>query len=120
LRFREIKTLIAGLGYYIAKKKRDKEREAQNKLNLKSNHYGEVKKRYKGIDVVCMSNTFRSSDYGGYFITKLKTDNDILIYFGTSLEDLNEGDKAIIDFTVKNHNEFNGVLNTQINRPKKH
>lgn len=117
-RMNEIKTVIAGFGYYIKNKERIAEREAEIAAGKLSSHYGEVKKRYKGIEVVCTMKIFRDNDWGGSYIQKLKVGNDILVYFGNALEELKKDEKAIIDFTVKEHGEFRGELNTKINRPK--
>lgn len=118
LRLRELKQVIGGLGYFVKKKAKDAAKQAKIDAGEVSKHYGEIKKRYKGIEVTCIGNRYRESDFGGYHITKLEAGFDVLIYFGNVFEDLNEGDKATIDFTVKAHNEFKGELNTQINRPK--
>ena len=110
--------LLAKKAINKAKKFGIAEREAEIAAGKLSSHYGEVKKRYKGIEVVCTMKIFRDNDWGGSYIQKLKVGNDILVYFGNALEELKKDEKAIIDFTVKEHGEFRGELNTKINRPK--
>ena len=61
---------------------------------------------------------FKQSDYGDYFITKIRTaDNNILTYIGKQLAAKGEVIKGA--FTVKDHNEYQGVKSTLVNRPAK-
>lgn len=97
---------------YIAK--RDERREEQRKKDLLSKHIGSEGERrvFEGtLESVFLKDSFDNS----YYINKIRCGDDIVIYFGNKLGE--RGDAIKVKGTIKRHNERDGVLSTQINRP---
>lgn len=105
---------------YIAQ--RQKIRDDQLEQDMKSQHFGEIKKRYtfEGVVGFCIS-LGMSEPFGYYdvpeerFMTQIRVGDDILMYFGKQLAE--KGEQIKFKGTVKEHSEHKGVKQTVINRP---
>lgn len=107
-------------GYNRYLKKESKKTDRENKLQL-SEHFGEISKRYRDIEVSSMSKiTSWCSDYGETYLYMIVLKNDnILIWKSSnwySKEDMESVSK--IDFTVKAHKEYKGIKQTDVTRCK--
>lgn len=81
---------------------------------------GEVGERLRGIEVTQESaRVVGSSQFGELDLIKfVDKDGNVFTWFTGSGSGLNNGDKAIIDGTVKRHTEFKGARETQLTRCK--
>lgn len=108
--------LPQGYAVYLGKEKERAKRIADDKT---SKHFGEIGKRYKGEKVRSWSYvTSWYTDYGITRIYKLKLENGEVLTWKTSncIEENSDIDK--LDFTVKAHNEYQGIAQTEITRAK--
>lgn len=102
---------------------RFEEREIERKLRAEkvqeagaaSTHVGQVKDRLTITGTVA-SVYEKDGDWGTTFITKIEGDDgNIYKWFGSY--DLGRGNKITGKFTVKKHDEYNGVKETVVTRP---
>lgn len=99
--------------------KKENERAKRIEVDEKSNHFGEVGKRYKDINVYKMEMlTCFDTQYGCMYIYKIVLDSkDILIWKTSNWVDDYVKVKGIT-FTVKEHTEYKGVQQTEVTRCK--
>lgn len=94
-------------------------REIENKeKNLdKSEHVGEIKKRYEFDNAEVIFVKEINGAYGLTTLIKFKTEDDnILTWFATNAPSVERGEKYNIRATVKKHDEYNGIKQTLVNR----
>ena len=103
------------------------EREAELANGVPSVHFGEIKKRYKGLTAKVTRISYTSGMYGTTTIVGLVLPGgEQLVWFassgisGCTDEDALKGQTIKLDGTVKAHNEFRGVAQTQLTRCKFH
>lgn len=100
-----------------------KQTEKAKRFNIEkhSSFFGEEKKRYKSEPVKEMLLT-RTLDtmFGAMYIYKIVLEScDVLIWkTGTYMNGNERGNVKCIDFTVKGHEEYNGIKQTEITRTK--
>ena len=90
-----------------------------NKNKNNNKHYGEIGKRYRGVRVEsirCVS--YIETCYGYRNIYKIVIEGGYVLKWFTSGEIYNNPES--IDFTVKEHGEFKGVMETEVTRCKIH
>ena len=113
--------LPEGYAKYINKAKRDEAKKAEK---AKSEHFGEVGKRYKNISVQSIEViTSWETMYGTTYIYKITLENSCVLTWKTSkwvfLDD--EGEKVNVEkitFTVKEHKEYKSEKQTEVTRCK--
>lgn len=93
------------------------EREAELlRVKLTSDHVGEVKERLN-LTLKVESVFMTEGHYGTTFITKLSdADGNVFKWFGSY--QLDTGDTVTGKWTIKKHDEWNGVKETVLTRPK--
>lgn len=101
--------------------KRQIAKAQQKKVDEKSEHFGEVGKRYKDVDVFDIRIlTSWDTIYGYTYMYKIVLESGNILIWKTSNwyseEELNKPQK--IDFTVKEYGEYNGIKQTTVTRCK--
>lgn len=94
-------------------------RVEQIKIDEKSNHFGDVNKRYKDINIYEIEIlTSYYSAYGTIYIYKIVLETGDILIWKTSnyIDDFKT--KKNITFTVKAHGEFKGIKQTEVTRCK--
>tara|TARA_B100000700_G_C14821706_1_gene750271 strand:- start:43 stop:810 length:768 start_codon:yes stop_codon:yes gene_type:complete len=82
-------------------------------------YFGEVKKRYRGINAKVVNKFSFETFYGYTRVVKFVLESgEMAVYMGSSFIDVAEGDEVTIDFTVKAHEEYEGEIQTKILRVK--
>jgi hypothetical protein len=102
------------LGYVAA---RDEKREIQHKVDLSSNHIGEIKSRMTFLGKLELL-IEKTDDWTGerYYINKVRQGDDLITYIGS--KKLGERGQTIhFKATVKRHDVYNEVKSTVVNRP---
>ena len=89
---------------------------ARNKETSNSQFVGEIGERLRNMKGTLVSAKYFESNWGGNFIYTFKVDNNIFTWFTQKVLDFEENDEIILTGTVKNHTEYNGVLQTQLSR----
>lgn len=92
--------------------------KAKNKEKSTSKHIGNIGDRLRKIEATFLSAKYIEGEWGGSFLYQFDIDGNIATWFTQSLLDdsIKENDKVILSGTVKNHTEYNGILQTQLNR----
>ena len=100
------------------KKKKKKESVNRAKAVSKSQWIGEVGERLKKKDAIFVSGRYFENEWGGKYIYTFKIGDNVCTWFSQTIidEDIEPGDKIVLSGTVKTHSEFNGVLQTVLNR----
>ena len=81
-----------------------------------STFIGQEGDRIKELEVVFVSHRGFESRYGWTNLYSFKRGEDILIWFTRKDLDLEEGQSVLLTGTVKKHDEYLGVKNTQLSR----
>jgi hypothetical protein len=94
------------------------ELKTRRRQNFESKHVGEIGKRRNFEKVVVQRMRYFESEFGvRTFITFKDSENNILIWWASkTLDDVEEGDVVNLRGTIKAHNEFHGILQTELNR----
>lgn len=95
------------------------EKAKRIEVDEKSNHFGEVGKRYKDINVYRMEMlTCFDTQYGCMYIYKIVLDSGDILIWKTSnwVDDYVKAQS--ITFTVKEHSEYKGIQQTEVTRCK--
>lgn len=95
------------------------EKAKRIEVDEKSNHFGEVGKRYKDINVYRMEMlTCFDTQYGCMYIYKIVLDSGDILIWKTSnwVDDYVKAQS--ITFTVKEHSEYKGIKQTEVTRCK--
>ena len=88
----------------------------KNKENSKSEFVGEIGERLRNMKATLISAKYFEGNWGGNFIYTFKVDDNIFTWFTQKVLDIKENDVVDLTGTVKNHTEYNGVLQTQLSR----
>ena len=90
----------------------------KNKEKSTSVHIGNIGDRLKKINAIFVSVKYIDSDWGGNFLYTFNIDGNIATWFSQAVIDdsIKPNDKIILSGTVKKHTEYNGILQTQLNR----
>lgn len=98
-----------------AELRRTREREAAKDRQW----IGSLGERLKDIPVTFESSRSIGGYYGTTFLMKFRDDQDnVLTWFSSNCFAMNPGERALLDGTVKAHNEYNGAKETQLTRCK--
>lgn len=85
-----------------------------------SDHVGEIKERLKNIEVTCIYKNQFQSDYNDGIVTFYvwvdSDDNKLTTYYSGYKWEMEQGEKATIDGTVKAHKEYKGTKQTVLTR----
>ena len=89
-----------------------------NKDTSTSQHFGEIGERIRKVQAIFINSKYIDSDWGGSFLYTFKIGENIATWFSQAVisDDIHPNDSIILSGTVKNHTEYNGVLQTQLNR----
>ena len=89
-----------------------------NKANSGSVHVGEIKERLRNMHGTFVSARFFENEWGGKFVYTFKVGENIFTWFSQSMIDaeIKEGDEITLTGTVKDHTEYNGILQTVLSR----
>lgn len=92
--------------------------KSKNKETSASKHIGNIGDRLKKVDATFIEVKSISGDWGSSLLYTFKIGEDVATWFTQAGIDssIEPGDKIILSGTVKNHTEYNGVLQTQLNR----
>ena len=81
-----------------------------------SEHVGEVGQRLRNMKGIFISARYFEGQWGGSFVYTFKVKDNIFTWFTQKVLDFEENDEIDLTGTVKNHTEYNGVLQTQLSR----
>ena len=104
---------------YFKYVKKEIEKAQQKKIDIESEHFGEIGKRYKNLNVYDVKIlTSYNTVYGTIYIYKIILESgNILIWKSSNwIEELAK--ITNITFTVKSHEEYNGAKQTEVTRCK--
>ena len=89
-----------------------------NKTSSHSVHVGEIKERLRDMHGTFVSAKYFENEWGGKYIYTFDIDGNIFTWFSQSIldNDINPGDAIVLTGTVKDHTEFNGILQTVLSR----
>lgn len=106
------------LGYLPTGYAKANERKKENDNDIKEfDYFGEIGKRYKDITInAARCVTSWEGAYGVTHVYKIEIDGAVLIWKTTKELDTDQINR--ITFTVKAHNEYNGVKQTEVTRCK--
>ena len=86
-------------------------------LNKNSKPVGEVGKRFRDLPVEVTFLKSLESNWGASTLVKFRDETgNILTWFASGDRDFEVGQKTKITATVKAHNEYNGIMETQVSR----
>lgn len=113
--------ISAVAAYHRAIEKELRLTEAKAK-NADSKHMGEVGERLKGMVVTKESGrVIGGSQWGDTVLIKFRDEaGNVFCWFTGGGSGLQDGEQCTLDGTVKQHNEFQGMLETQLTRCKVH
>lgn len=103
------------IDYVKARKNEDRRNKARSK---KAEYYGEVGERIKKESLKLDKTTSFEGFYGRTYVFTFVKDNYTFVYMGSSRLNVEQGDKVNLAFTIKDHNEYNGLKQTKIARPR--
>jgi len=112
--------LASAVASYI--RERDREARFQREIaESKNEHFGEIKKRYKGLVLEFIKATPHASDFGPTTLISLRTAEGHRLKWWASghkseFIDGRPGQHLIADFTVKSHGEWKERLETGVTR----
>lgn len=88
-------------------------------FKFKPGHYGTVGKREKSVPVTLIASYSFDGYYGRTYIEKSATEDGLqLVYKGSAVIMVSKGGEYVIDFTVKEHGEYEEADQTMIQRVK--
>jgi hypothetical protein len=90
--------------------------KAKNKATSSSQHVGEVGERLRNMKGIFVSVKYFEGNWGGNFVYTFKVDDNIFTWFTQKALNFKENDKIDLTGTIKAHTEYNGILQTQLNR----
>jgi hypothetical protein len=111
--------VASAVAAYSRAKEKELRYSKQRADDAKSDHMGQVGDRLKKMSVVqtMCKVVGGDSQWGEMVLVKFRTDDgNILTWFTGKGTGLQNGEKAVIDGTVKRHNDYNGVKETQLSR----
>lgn len=87
-----------------------------DKVEIKNEHFGEIKKR-EVFELTVVEARKMMNDFGESTLVKfLDKDNRMAIWFASGRPDLEVGDKIKAKATVKAHSDYKGLAQTMLNR----
>jgi len=114
--------------YFIAFYQRETERATERAAALPSNHFGELKKRYRNVTLKYLNTFDMSNEFGERMLHKFmddsgnvyvwKTTKPLMYGWPTRCYEVNQA--ITLTFSVKAHNDFRGVKQTVITRCEIH
>jgi len=111
---------ISGIATYLVPHyRRSLEDQAKVKAGSEypaTSQYGEKGKRYKNIEVVYRSSSGWDSDFGYTYLHRFWVDGNLLVWKTGTEVDADENSKVLLTFTVKDHTDYKGTLQTAITR----
>lgn len=81
-----------------------------------SEYIGDIKERIRDIEVVLTNIRQFDGYYGMCTIYTFDFNNNVLVWITSSEKDFSIGEKLILTGTVKKHNEYKGVKQTELSR----
>lgn len=92
--------------------------KAKNKATSSSQHVGEIGQRLRNMKGTFVSVKYFEGNWGGSFVYTFNVGGNIFTWFSQSVidESIKPGDAIDLTGTVKNHTEYNGILQTQLSR----
>lgn len=108
---------------YLRAMGRMKERELARKLAAEkakdSEFVGEVGKRFKKLAAqVTMAKYIKTGEWGDVYLYKFTTNRGEILSWFSSPKGLNQGDKVLLDGSVKEHRTYNDIKETALTRCK--
>lgn len=88
----------------------------RNKETSNSQFVGEIGERLRDMKATFVSARFFENNWGGNFVYTFESEGNIFIWFTQKGLDIKEGTTISLTGTVKEHKEYNGVLQTQLSR----
>jgi len=80
-------------------------------------YFGEKGSRHKGVSATVLSIFSKNTRYGMFYIDSLVLDSgELVCYKGGKPVQWNVGEMVVMDFAIKDHEEFRGKKQTVINR----
>lgn len=111
-----VASAVASYQRYVGKLAEFK-KEQENKKE--SNWVGQVGERLKGLSLTVKSSRGMESRFGVTILYKMEDENgNLFAWFSSGGKELEVNETYTLDATVKNHNEFKGIKETQITRGK--
>jgi hypothetical protein len=93
--------------------------EEKNKEKYGASEWvGEIGERLRNMKAKYISAKYFEGKWGGSFCYTFQADNNVFTWFSQSVIDteIEPNDDIILTGTVKNHTEYNGILQTQLSR----
>jgi hypothetical protein len=104
--------------YYLKEVEERAVKEAEARLVGKSQHFGEVSKRYDNIYVKLLNSVIQiEGNYGTTYLHKFLTrEGNLAVWFANNCPGMEQGVEYRIAATIKAHNERNGTKQTALAR----
>ena len=92
--------------------------KTKNQATSTSQHVGEIGERLRNMKGTFVSAKYFEGQWGGSFVYTFKVDGNIFTWFSQAMidETIKPEDNIVLTGTVKNHTEYNGILQTQLSR----
>ena len=115
---RRVGLAISAVASFHRAQERELKRVEFEKVNKNSAHQGTIKERLKSLTLtVTMIRAMGDNGFGPSELIKMvDTDGNLFAWFTGSNPRFETGSKLVADATVKAHNEYGGVLETQLTR----
>jgi len=92
----------------------------EREVAVLSKHVGTIGERLRGLELTVLSNRGIPSQYGECILYKMRdAEGNMFSWFKSGEGIMDVGNTYILDATVKDHVEYQGVLETQLTRAKK-
>lgn len=88
----------------------------RNKGTSNSQFVGEIGDRLRDMKAIFVSAKYFEGSWGGTFVYTFKVGDNVFTWFTQKVLNLEENDVVTLTGTVKDHKEYNGVLQTQLSR----
>lgn len=110
--------VVSAISAHARAEERDLRRTAERSERAKSGWVGDEGERLREISVVQESSrVIGGSQWGETVLIKFRDEaGNVYCWFTGSGSGLHQGEQAVIDGTVKKHNEYNGAKETQLTR----
>lgn len=89
-----------------------------NKSTSKSEYFGKAGDRIRKEPATFVSVKNVSTEWGDYFLYTFQIGDNVFTWFTTAYidDEIKPGDSILLSGTVKDHKEYNGIKQTQLNR----
>jgi hypothetical protein len=116
---RQSEGTIQALGAYLEANYKDIAKLTFMNKDGNGKYFGEPKEKMKDVEALHVESYGFDSRFGYTHVEKFITQTgELLVYMGSSVVDSNKGDNVKMNFTVKEHAEYDGVNQTKIIRLK--